>query len=75
MNDIVDHVARLTEHRERGLLDLTLARALMDLAAPASVALLAEKRPWGCPRRPQQLNAHFGPGSWHARPALTGRDH
>ena len=41
MNDIVDHVARLTEHRERGLLDLTLARALMDLAAPASVALLA----------------------------------
>ena len=41
MNHIVDHLARLTEHRERGLLDLTLARALMDLATPISVALLA----------------------------------
>jgi diguanylate cyclase (GGDEF)-like protein len=37
---LVDHVVRLTEHRDRGLIDLALTRALMELLAPLKVAIV-----------------------------------
>lgn len=36
---LVDHVIKLTEHRDRGLLDITLTKALMDLLGPQKVAI------------------------------------
>jgi len=39
MPELIDHVAALTGHRDRDLLDQTLARSLMDLLTPSSVAV------------------------------------
>lgn len=39
MAGLLEHLATLTGHRERSQLDLTLARALMDLLSPVSVAV------------------------------------
>lgn len=36
---LVDHVIKLTEHRDRGLMDITLAKALMDLLEPLKVVI------------------------------------
>jgi diguanylate cyclase (GGDEF)-like protein len=39
-SNLVDHVVRLTEHRDRGLIDLTLTSALMELLTPLRVSIV-----------------------------------
>lgn len=40
MSNLVDHVVKLTQHRDRELLDVMLTDALMDLLAPQQVAIV-----------------------------------
>ncbi len=40
MSNLVDHVVKLTQHRDRDVLDITLTNALMELLEPQLVAIV-----------------------------------